>query len=168
MYVVVDQGPEGIDDVIAVFDDKQAALDFRAHGNLVTDSYRYEVLPEEVALNPSVDFFAYEAAEYVAYNRKVLQRKFCDVLIEAAKHRNDLDCVMFTPTGEMMGDAWYEIVQLMYAVNSFRESRRRKPVSLSEIVDAERQASGHVDYADRLAWSCAKLALKDWTTSLTH
>jgi hypothetical protein len=101
-------------------------------------------------------------------SRRSLQHTFRDVLIEAAKHRNDRAYPMTTPAGEMMGWVWYEIEQLLFAVNGFRESRRRKSVSLSEIVDAERQASGHLDYADQLALYCAELALKDWTTSLTH
>jgi hypothetical protein len=167
MYVVVEQGHEGIDDVIAVFDDKQAAMDFRTYGNRMTDRY-YDVLEEEVVLNPSVDFFADAVAQCVTYNRQVLQYKFRDMIIEAAKHRNDHDYVMLTSDGEIAGWAWCVIDQLLMAVNDFRKNHGRMPVSLSKTVDAQRQASGFSDYADQLAWSCAELALKDWTTSLTH
>jgi hypothetical protein len=168
MYVVVDQGPEGIDDVIAVFDDKQAALDFCAYGNRMTDTYRYEVLSEEVALNPSVDFFADKIAWCVAHNMQMLQHKFHDMIIEAAKCRENRTYVIVTPAGEMVGWAWYETDQLLLAVNDFRKNHGRTPIHFSEIVDAEHRASVRADYADRLAWSCAELALKDWTTSLTY
>jgi hypothetical protein len=94
-------------------------------------------------------------------SRRSLQHTFRDVLIEAAKHRNDRDYAMLTSVGEMMGWSWYEITQLLSEVNNLRESQGLEPVSFSEMVDAERQASGHSDYTDRLAWSCAKLALKD-------
>jgi hypothetical protein len=62
-----------------------------------------------------------------------------------------------TPSGEL-GWVVFERETLRDAVNKHRTGSRG-PVTLTDIEALESQAAGHVDYAEKLAYSCARLAL---------
>jgi hypothetical protein len=88
-----------------------------------------------------------------------LRDRFRDVLIEAAKHRNERDGIVQTRTGPECEWAEYERSQLLAAVNAERSKRRMPLATVEEIRHADYQASGHFDYADKVALYCAEIAM---------
>jgi hypothetical protein len=63
-----------------------------------------------------------------------------------------------TASGEL-GWVVFERETLRDAVNQRRVGRGLEPATAQDIEALESQAAGHVDYADKLAYYCARLAL---------
>ncbi len=57
--------------------------------------------------------------------------------------------------------AWvvFERDTILAAVNTERRRRGLDQVDVSEVIAAEEQACGHIDYAAKWAYGCARLAL---------
>ncbi|MBB5491435.1 hypothetical protein [Nocardiopsis metallicus] len=48
---------------------------------------------------------------------------------------------------------------LLEAINTERARRALPAVTLQDVRDVEMTALGHIDYAQKLSWRCAELAL---------
>lgn len=58
--------------------------------------------------------------------------------------------------------AWvcFEMMSMYWAVNDYRQMHELPPVALAQVQDAERQASGHIDYTRKFALYCAELCME--------
>lgn len=91
-----------------------------------------------------------EHKRFLAVRDELLKR-----LRAAAKHRDT------RPELDANGEpAWvaYERQVMHEEVNAYRRDAGLPEIDLAEVARVERQACGHVDYADKYALYCAELA----------
>lgn len=95
-----------------------------------------------------------------AEERRQLRDRFRDVLLEAATQRGRREQIVQSPDG-LFEAAWaeYERDQLLLAVNAERSRRGLPATTRDDIRHADRQAAGHVDYADKISLYCAEIAM---------
>lgn len=91
--------------------------------------------------------------------RRQLRDRFRNVLLAAAKDRNKRDGIVQTSTGPECEWAEYERGQLLSAVNAERARRSLPAATIEQVRSADYQASGHYDYADKVALYCAEIAM---------
>ncbi|GAA1111646.1 hypothetical protein [Nocardiopsis metallicus] len=67
----------------------------------------------------------------------------------------------FRTCGQETAPAWVfaERALLLEAINTERARRALPAVTLQDVRDVEMTALGHIDYAQKLSWRCAELAL---------
>lgn len=94
-----------------------------------------------------------------AEERRVLRERFCAVLQAAAEHRDERPGIVWTVYGTECEWVAWERQQMLDAVNAERAKRALPPAGHGAIENADRQAAGHVDYADEVALYCAEIAL---------
>lgn len=58
--------------------------------------------------------------------------------------------------------AWlrFEVLNMYWRVNDFRIQMDKDVVALERVEDAERMASGHVDYSTKFPFYCAELVME--------
>jgi hypothetical protein len=88
-----------------------------------------------------------------------LRDRFRDLLEKISRERPQRTSLV--KTASEMKPAWevYELNQMFGAVSRERDGRRLPPVKRSGVEQAMDQASGHVDYANKVALYCAEIAL---------
>jgi hypothetical protein len=81
------------------------------------------------------------------------------VLGAAMDERRERDAIV--QDGANFNPAWvvYEREAMLATVNAERRGRGLDKVDVSEVMAAEEQACGHVDYAAKWAAGCARLAV---------
>lgn len=94
-----------------------------------------------------------------AEERRQLRDRFRAVLLAAHVHRDERPGIVQTPTGPECEWAEYERGLLLAAVNAERSRRNLTPATIEQVRHADYQASGHVDYADKVALYCAEIAM---------
>lgn len=94
-----------------------------------------------------------------------LRDRFRDVLIEATESRNQRQGIVQTVRGPEIGWVIYERMCMLTAVNVARSERGYPPVGIDAVRRADQQATGHVDWLDKLSLYCAELTMKDQSTS---
>ena len=81
------------------------------------------------------------------------------VLRIAAQERDSRQQRVDTPDGPEMAWVLFEREAMTSWVNLLREQRGLPPVAEAEVARVERQAAGHIDYAEKYALYCAELAI---------
>ncbi len=83
------------------------------------------------------------------------------ILVQAQTERATRRSFELDPVEQQSVCGWelFERRAMLAAVNGERASRGLAPVAERDIVDAERSAVGHVDYTDKFALYCARLAV---------
>jgi len=89
-------------------------------------------------------------------NFQRLCKKFLHLLNEAQQLRPKKSRMIGSEVEWMI----YERETMWKAVNSIRLQRGRPAVSVEEVERVENQAVGHIDYSQKFALYCAKLALE--------
>lgn len=94
-----------------------------------------------------------------ADERRRLRDRFRAILLDAAKERRQRENIIETKYGPEPEWARYERQSLLTAVNDERAARHLLPATADQIRNADSQAAGHVDYADKVSLYCAEIAL---------
>lgn len=90
-----------------------------------------------------------------------LRDRFRDVLIDAAKQRDQRREIVTTVWGPEIGWTLYERVRMQEAVNFALTERGLPPVGIDVIRRADQSATGHVDWLDKFALYCAEICLSN-------
>lgn len=93
--------------------------------------------------------------------RLALGKALLAVLLEAARERHARDHLVDTPDGPEMGWMAWERQAMTNSVNYWRGQQGLSPIDEAETARVERQAAGHIDYAEKYAWGLAELAMED-------
>lgn len=94
-----------------------------------------------------------------AEERRQLRDRFRDVLLDAASQRNKRQNAIETKYGAEMEWMRFERQTMLTAVNEERRRRNLPPAHADDIQNANSQAGGHIDYADKFALYCAEIAM---------
>ncbi|WP_030188203.1 hypothetical protein [Streptomyces violaceorubidus] len=89
---------------------------------------------------------------------RVIADRLQRVLSRAQEDRSEREDLVDGPDGVECGWAAHERSEMWKAVNALRADQGRPAVSLDDVVQVERQASGHSDYSRKFAFYCAELA----------
>lgn len=94
-----------------------------------------------------------------ADERRKLRDRFRAVLLAAHVHRDERSGIVQTSAGPECEWAEYERGLLLAAVNVERARRGLPTATIEQVRSADYQASGHFDYADKIALYCAEIAM---------
>ncbi|MFA5758912.1 MAG: hypothetical protein WC942_06110 [Clostridia bacterium] len=88
---------------------------------------------------------------------KYLTKELLDVFLRAAQKRTQFN--KFDKENNTWEWVLYERMSLLDRVNEFRRSNKLPEVGVDNIINAEKKAIGHTDYASKLALYCAEVAV---------
>lgn len=93
---------------------------------------------------------------------RLVRNDLLAVLREAAKERDQRPDRVETPEGPEMEWALHERRTMLAWVNQYRADHGLPDeITEAEVTRVERQAAGHIDYAEKFALYCADLAMRE-------
>ncbi len=94
-----------------------------------------------------------------AEERRKLRDRFRGIFLDAVKERRKRPASIHTEFGQEWEWMRFERETMLTAVNEERRRRNLPPATAEQVQNANVQASGHFDYADKFALYCAEIAM---------